>query len=82
MGAEEVIRFFHSHTVRMNATIKYSKAIKAPRGVPRIFSPGRSARRDEMKDMESFIRAAGGKPMTAATQKRLRHAGCAGFPQD
>jgi hypothetical protein len=66
----------------MNATIKYSKTIKAPQGVPAVHRPGRFARRDEFKEVETIIRASGGKPMTQATKKRLAQAGCAGFPDD
>jgi hypothetical protein len=66
----------------MNATIKYSKAIKVPRGVPAVPLPDRNARRDELKEMEAFIRSSGGKPMTLATKKRLVRAGCIGFPGD
>jgi hypothetical protein len=66
----------------MNATIKYSKAIKAPRGVPAVPLRGRAARRDELKEIEMFIGSAGGKPMSRATKRRLVQAGCAGFPKD
>jgi hypothetical protein len=66
----------------MSATIKFSKTIKAPCGVPTIPDSGRRARRDEMKEVETFIRAVGGKPMTPATKKRLAQAGCAGLPKD
>ncbi len=66
----------------MNATIKYMKAIKAPRGVPAVPFSGRTARRDGLKEMEAFIRSVGGKPMTLATKKRLVRAGCIGFPGD
>jgi hypothetical protein len=62
--------------------IKYSKAIKAPRGVPAVPLPDRNARRDELKELEAFIRSSGGKPMTLATKKRLAQAGGTGFPAD
>jgi hypothetical protein len=65
----------------MDATIKYSKAIKAPRGVPAV-PLRRTARRDELNEMEAFIHASGGKPMSRDTNRRLVQAGCAGFPKD
>ena len=66
----------------MNAMIKFSKTIKAPRGVPAVPISGRNPRRDELQQVEAFIRLSGGKPMTSATKKRLANAGCAGFPAD
>ncbi len=66
----------------MNATIKYSKAIKAPRGVPTVPLRDRIPRRDELKEVEAFIRSSGGKPMSQSTKKRLARAGCGGFPKD
>jgi len=50
--------------------------------MPAVPLPDRNARRDELNEMEAFIRSSGGKPMTLATKKRLVRAGCIGFPGD
>ena len=66
----------------MSATIRSSQRIRRAELLPELPLASRPARSSELKEIESFIRAAGGKPMSQATKRRLARAGCLGMPQD
>ncbi len=66
----------------MRVTTKSSKATKSVTGVPRIPRRKRTTRRNELSQVEAFIRSSGGKPMSRATKERLERAGCNAFPDE
>jgi hypothetical protein len=53
-----------------------------PYKLPTLSVPRRPDHQDDLKEIEAFIRSAGGKPMTRPTKQRLAKAGCLGFPTD
>jgi hypothetical protein len=66
----------------MNATTKSTKATKGLQGLPVIPAPRKNSRRSELEEVETFIRAVGGRPMSRSTKQRLVRAGCSGLPPD